>query len=313
MPACLFEARYDGAIVQALDRMCRLDHAGADSLLRASLPSAAPALAYFRGLVLFNRFNDLGDTAALSQAAALWQSVVTPAAPFPAADTQNLSAYAGLSELQLSYVASITGHSVRAALCGRKAESLLKPLRGLAEADAALALFEYYQAALLKGVDWLPFVHPDLDGPRDRLAAAVPRSRYLRGVLQTSLLWLYYDDGRFDQGLALIRTFLARYPENRLYQEMEADFRFRRKEFASARDLHESLKEEYVRVKNASACAACLPTGYLSAVGNLAKDYAALHQGDLREKHLRIWSSPEFTEVLPWLPASLRREVKALQ
>lgn len=288
--------------------MYRSDYGAADSALRA-LPSGSASLAYFRGLVLFNRFNDLGDTASLFRAAALWQEVVDRA-PDSAA---NSALYSGLSELQLSYVASLTGHPLRAAALGRKANARLRPLRGFAEADAALALYDYYKAALFKGVSWLPFVKADVDGPLHRLEKAVPKSRYLGKVLQTSLLWLYYDDGAYDKGLALMEPFLAQFPGNRLGRQIAADFHFRKKDFGSARDLQEKLKAEYESLGASHANAGELPIGYLSAVGNLVKVYAALGQADLREKYLAVWSSSEYRDVMPWLPGSLRREVKALE
>jgi hypothetical protein len=312
---CLYEPRYDSTLLSALDRMYRADYAGSDSLLRAKLPAGAAAQAYFRGLVLVNRFNDLGDSAALSQAARLWQDVAARDAK------DSLAAlYAGLSDLQLSYVASLRGHAVRAATLASRANGKLKALAGFAEADAALALYDYYKAVLLKGVAWIPFVKADVDGPLRRLEAAVPKSRYLREVLQTSLLWLYYDDGRYDEGLARIDAFLARYPANRLGRQMQADFHFRKKDFARTGEIQESLKAEYARLESAlppgapgsASRSPTLPLGYLSAVGNLAKVYDALNQPDLKQKNLSEWSTPEYRKVLPWLPASLRREVKAI-
>jgi tetratricopeptide (TPR) repeat protein len=307
---CLTEPRYDSAIVSALDRMYQSEYRPADSLLRGALPPRSAALAYFRGLILFNRFNDLGDTAALSQSAALWEDIVKR----EGADSgdANLPLYVGLSELQLSYAASLSGHPLRAANLGRKANNKLKPLRGFAEADAALALYDYYKAALMKGVSWLPFVEADVAGPLHRLELAVPQSRYMCKVLQTSLLWLYYDGGRYDEGIALLDAFLARYPGNRLCRQIKADFLFRKKEFAAAGDIQEKLKEEYERLGAGGTAPGCLPIGYLSAIGNLVKVNAALDRPELRKKYLSVWSSSEYRDVMPWLPASLRREVKAL-
>jgi len=228
-------------------------------------------------------------------------------------DAARRELYAGLGQLQLSYVASLTGHSLRAANAARKSASLLGPLRGAAEADAALSLYDYYKASLLKGFDWLPFLRADMDGPVRRLENALSRSRYLREVLQTSLLWLYYDEGRFGEGLALIRGFLSRYPGNRLYRQILGDYHFRSGSLDSARAVQESLLAEYSAMGAKRAPPGCLPLGYLSAVGNLVKIHSALGQEHLRRKYLVIWSESGFREVMPWLPASLRREVKALE
>src|SRR6185369_4462768 len=115
---CLTEPRYDSTLMASLRTMYHGDYAAADSLLLAGVPARAPAQAYFRGLILCNRFSDLGDTAALARAASLWESLV--AADTVKSDSQ-AALYVGLAELQLSYLASLRGHTLRAATLGRKA------------------------------------------------------------------------------------------------------------------------------------------------------------------------------------------------
>jgi len=280
-----------------------MDYAGADSTF-ATLP-AIPARAYFRGLVWVNRYNDLGDTSALFHAQALWDSLDQ------AGNSPGL--YLGLTELQLSYVAGVTRRKVTAARLGRKAVVRLEPFADKAEAEAALALYDYYKASLLKGVDWIPFVKADEEGPLSRLESAIPRSRYLQDILQTTLLWLYYDRGKYNAGLAIIDAFLARYPQNRLYRQIQADFRFRMGDVEAARKIHEALEREYLGLHQAYPAPGYLPIGYLSSVGNLAKIYASQKQPELLRKQLAIWQTPESQSVMDWLPASLKQEVKTLR
>jgi len=296
-----------------MDHLYRMEYAAADSAL-AGLPHG-PARDYFRGLVEMNRFGDLGDTSALSRARSLWENLdrahADPHVGFARAAHYPL--YRGLSVLQLSYVAGIYGSSVRSAQLGRKAAGLLRPHIQNAEAEAALALYEYYKASLLKGVAWMPFVDADKAEPLRRLEAAVPRSRYLGEILQTSLLWLYYDAGRYRDGLARIEAFLARYPENRPYRQIRADFLYRQGALDSARAIHESLLREYRDLAAECPYPTCLPLGYLASVGNLAKIHATLNQTELLGKHLEIWRSYGPEEILKWMPASLKREVSALR
>ena len=327
-PDCLIEPEpsRDSAALSGIGRMLDAEYGAADSAFSAGLPAGSPAQAYFRGLNLFYRFNDLGDTASLFRAESLWTAAADRgsrnAGSRNPADSGNLALYRGLSTLQLSYVASLTRRGTLSARLGLRAAGQLKPCRGTAEADAALALFDYYKATLLKGVDWLPFVKADAEGPLRRLEASVPRSRYLRDILQPSLLWLYYDTGRYDQGLALIDTFLVRHPGNRIYRQMRADFLFRRSgpgtpgvpaDLAAALAIHESLLREYEGFLAASPPPACLPLGYLSSVGNLAKIHGKLGNSEALRKYLGIWSSPRFSAYSGWLPASLRKEVDALR
>jgi hypothetical protein len=198
----------------------------------------------------------------------------------------------------------------------------LAPLAQFAEAEAALALYDYYKAQLLKGVAWLPFVKADRQGTLNRLEAAIPRSPYLGEILETSLLWIYYDAGRYGDGLPAIRNFLARHPGNRPYRQMLADFLFRRGDTASADldsalALHVRLAAEYQALKAVYPPPAYLPLGYLCSVGNLAKIYASRpssqKRSDLLEQQFAIWYSPEYSGIMKWLPASLEREVSTLR
>ncbi len=296
-----------------MDHLYRGEFSAADSLL-ATLPDV-PARAYFRGLVGINRFNDLGDTAALTAAENGWERLDQ------AEDTSSSSVrkdphyplYRGLAELQMSYVANLTGGRIRAALLGRKAVKLLAPQSGFAEAKAALALYEYYKAELIKGVDWLPFVKSDREKPLSQLEAAIPQSRYLQEILRTSLLWIYYDQGRYEDGIKPIEGFLARYPRSRPYRAMLADFRYRRGDLDSAQRIHEALTGEYLGLQRLYPRPAYLPLGYLSSVGNLAKIAASRKQKDRLNAQLAIWHSPAYSGMMKWLPASLRREVGSLK
>lgn len=310
---CLFEPALDTILLAALDRMYRMDYAGADSLL-ATLP-AGPARSYFQGIALINRFDDLGDTAALFRAEALWEGVYrsTDAPGNPDAGTTGPAfLYRGLSAMQLSYVAGLTGSAIRSAHLARKAVAILRPGARFAEAEAALALYDYYKADLLKGVEWMPFVAADRTAPLRRLETAIPRSRYLREVLHTSLLWLYYDAGRYGDGLRPIEAFLARYPGNRFYRKIQADFLFRKGALDSALGLQEGLAREYLGLRKICPSPACLPIGYLSSVGNLAKIHSSQKHPESLKRRLATWNSPEHGGTMKWLPGSLKREVRSL-
>lgn len=314
----LSEPAHDSLILAALDMQYRGAYASADSLLRR-LPDI-PARGYFRGLALAGRFNDLGDTAALAAAEAEWERIDRagdePASPLAADPRYGL--YRGLAELQASYVASLRGGRLKAARLGRRAAKRLEAYPHVAEAEAALALYDYYKAELLKGIDWIPFVKADRAGPLRRLEAAVPRTRYLHATLLASLLWIYYDAGRYPEGLAPIRGFLARYPGNRVWRQMLADFHFRGApsgagSLDTALALHLALADEYRKLAAAYPPPAYLPLGYLCSVGNLAKIYAARKQADSVERELGIWYAPAYAGLDRWLPASLVREVSAIR
>jgi hypothetical protein len=316
--APLTEPAHDSLIMASLDLLQRGAYTSADSLLR-SLPDI-PARGYFRGLVLAGECNDLGDTAALAAAEREWERIdkAGDERDSPLAKDPRYGLYRGLAELQLSYVAGIHGGRIKAARLGRRAAKRLEAYPGIAEAASALALYDYYKAELLQGIDWLPFVRADRAGPLRDLEAAVPRSRYLHATLLASLLWIYYDTGRYGEGMPAIRAFLARYPGNRVWRQMLADFHFRGAasgtgSLDSALSLHLALAAEYQSLATADPKPGRLPLGYLCSVGNLAKIHAALKQPERLREELGIWDSPRYAALRPWLPASLVREVDALR
>ena len=162
----------------------------------------------------------------------------------------------------------------------------------------------------------MPFVSADKDGPLRALAESAPHSRYLADLLATSLLWIHYDAGRYEAGLPALQTFLARYPQNRAYRAMLADFRFRQGKLDSALGIHLALITEYQALGAQFPPPAYLPIGYLCSVGNLAKIYSAQKRPDLLERQLAIWNSPRYVGTVgirEWLPPSLVREVGALK
>jgi tetratricopeptide (TPR) repeat protein len=313
VPLTLREPAHDSLIQSGIDLMHRGEYLAADSLLSA-LPDI-PARGYFRGLVLAAKCGDIGDTSAVTAAATEWERLDRagddPSSPLSKDPQYGL--YRGLSQLQLSYVANLRGGRIKSARLGRKAAKTLEPLAGYVEAAAALALFDYYKAQLLKGVAWLPFVSGDREGPLKRLEASILRSRYLKDLLETSLLWIYYDAGRYDAGLPAIRRFLARYPRNRPTRAMLADFQFRKGDLDSALAIHLALAAEYQDLQASAVPGTRIPIGYLCSVGNLAKIYAAKGQKDALARQLAVWNSTAHSGIIDWLPESLVREVGALK
>lgn len=316
-PLYLFDSAFDSQIIHVIESVNRMNYSEADSVLK-SIPISTTRI-YFQGLVDLSRFNDLGDTAALWRAEGSWQKLIQGQDSLlqlkhhsKKLDEINNGIFLGLSELQLSYIDNLKGEKLRSTRMGMKAISHLKLFPGIAEAIAAIALYNYYKADLLKGVNWVPFVHVDTLGPISQLETAIHHSRYLKNVFETSLLWLYYDQKKYAEGLIRINHFLDLYPQNRLYRQMKADFLFREGDSKNAKEIHESLYAEYARLKSASATVNFIPIGYLSSLGNLIKINHAENQTKLMSEQLLIWNSPEAQKNMSWLPKSLKKEVEML-
>jgi len=264
---------------------------------------------YFSGLVNINAFTDRGDSSALSRAEASWTSILAEAenqkSPNPL-----VPLYRGMTSLQLSYIASIRGQTLRTGRLAWAARSNLRRASDFVEAAAALALFDYYREKLLEKIRFLPFVNPNPNASFQRLREAAGESRYLRDVFRASAFWIHYDRNEFDSALAITGEFLQRYPENRLVRQMRGDVLFRSGHFTDAQNVYEPLLHEYKSLKD--SCKTCLPIGFACATGNLARIYAGLGMKTKSVAFLAEWKKMEAGTLGPWLPGSLKRELSHL-
>ena len=300
-----FVAPEDTAAVNtALERLYRMEYPAAEEFLLKTLPAASPARAYFAGIVCLNRFLDWGDTAALTRAEAHWELLARESGTGAAASsTARARLYRGLAGVQLSYTASLRGQNLRAARLALAAERQLRPLPA-PEAKAARMLYDYYRGRLL---DRLPFVGA---APLDAAAfAALAReSSVLREMFLVSLFWIHVDQGRFGAADAIARGFLAKYPDNRLGRQMRTDGLFRAGRFDDALAEQEKLRQEYAALPRAGR----LPLGYYKAVGSLARLHAALGQDKQAREHLDEWNRAGAAGMAPWLPPTLKRDLRQL-
>ncbi len=303
---CLREARYDAIILEALDHVSRMEYAAAESSL-VRIPNDDAARPYFTGLVLMNRFQDLGDTAALRRAESIWGNLSAQSAHY-SEDSAQARVYRGLATLQESYIAAIRGSQMRSGSLALTARGQLSPLSGIAEADAALALFDYYRQQVLKTI---PFVHPDTRIPLQRLEAAADSSRYLRDMFRISAFWMLVDRKELDPALEISDEFLRRYPHNRMARQMRGSALFHQGRFSEARIVYEDLLSEYARLRDALP-PNCLPVGYYCAVGNLARIYSGLGMKPEASARLAEWRKALDSGLSTWLPASLKKDLARL-
>lgn len=325
----LFLVAESSATQGCLDRIGRPD---ADSLLNRGLELAqqgsydsalltlhAPALQswrgtpYFRGLILLQTQEDLGDTAAFFEAAKLWSGLwTTPIKPEPlpqGAAWENLALIRALAGLQWAGTLQKRGHTWQSTRLSLQAQKALKPLRNCPEAEAALALFDYYSAVLLAKI---PFVGDDRNAAAHRLDSASRLCFRLGPVLRTAWLWTEFDQGHYQAGIAPLGESLARYPEHRLYRQMLGDFQFRQGRYSEALASYRQAFSAYARPAPGVSWK-LLPVGYLSCAGNLARIHAALGAKDSALVYLDIWESPTYASLREWLPPSLATALKPLR
>ncbi len=310
---CLFNPHQDAILLAAMDQTLRMNYAAAESLV-AQIPNNIPARPYFTGLACLNRFQDLGDTAALRRTETLWNRLSSHSNPPERfrEDSTQLRLIRGMAALQLSYVASIRGSTLRAASMAWTARDQFLHLAGWAEADAGLALFDYYREHALEKIRFLPFVNPNTDGPLRQLQASANQSRYLHDGLLVSVFWIHVDRNEIDSALKITDGFLLRYPHNRLARQMRGSALFRGGRLPEARSVYEELLREYEVLKD-SLPPGNLPIGYYCSVANLARIYSGLGLSSQAKIKLEEWQKARNSSLESWLPSSLKKDLERLR
>ncbi len=309
---CLHDSLFDAMIIASLDKMYAMEYTMADTIL-AGLPQDSPAKPYFSGLVAMNRFADLGDTSALHKAEKHWESLIPgKGKPSFRGDSLQLHLYSGLAGLQISYAHTLRGSSIKAATVAWKARGELLPLSEFAEANAALALFEYYRTRFMEHLNFLPFLSSNASLPLQRLEQSTRESRYLKDLLQSSIFWIRFDRKEIAEALKIADDFLIRYPKNRLVKQMRGDALIRAGRWVEARKVYESLLADYQAMQSLSENRKNIPIGYFCSVGNLFRIYSGLGRKDLANTKWKEWKLSQSDDISPWLPPSLKKEVARL-
>jgi hypothetical protein len=304
-------------IRQALDGTLRMEYAEAEALILEGLPSSHPAQAYYAGTICMNRFLDWGDTAALARAERYWAKLSPHGDPSPGyrnAAPDEVRLYRGLAGFQLSYASSLRGEHLRPATLALVARRQLLPV-DRPEASATLMLYDYYRAQLLGK---LPFVgEKEFPVKAFRQVADVSP---LRDLFLSSLFWVLVEKGKdktasgevraenLGAALRIADAFLERYPGNRMGREMRGSVLYWAGRFQEAREEYENLREDYRKLRKSPER---LPLGYYRATGNLARVYAALGMRAEADARLAEWNRAERSGTGPWLPASLKEDLKA--
>lgn len=310
------ETKYDNIILEFLDHLYRQKYKLAESILNRGLPRKEPGFFYFKGFLHCTIFNDYGDTSSLSLTRQYWEKLEKLLERYPkTADSTSKNSlppdlYRGMTLMQLSYIASSRWHYLDAALKAKAGVKILQLQNQYLEAQCAIQIYEYYKNELMKKLNWLPFVDADNISSRKFLEKNYSRSHYLSVIFLTPLIWMQFDAGLYREGLQLARTFLKKYPENRIFRLMEADFYYKMGKYGQSAQIFEDVKAEYLKIYADFPEMKPIKINYLSAAGNLVRVYAAMGDKERQKKNAAIWFSDECKRIRKWLPKSLVKDLK---
>ncbi|MBF0433333.1 MAG: tetratricopeptide repeat protein [Fibrobacteria bacterium] len=310
----IMEQKYHKQILAFVDSVSLQKYQSAKSIL-SRFPKKANFTIFLSGLLSCTIFNDYGDTTELLKAEAYWEELHNKLEtgknpPSSYKETIPASLYHGLCRLQLGYIASIKKKQIKAVMHARSGVKMLRKHPGFYEAQCAVHTYEYYQKNLFSHFSWLPFVDTDKTVPRMYLKKNFAKSHYYQSVYLNPLIWFHFDAGLYEEGLKLTQDFLDKYPGNRIFTLIKADFLYKLGRYADAAKIFESTKKEYLHLYKTYPNRHYVPINYLSAVGNLVRVYASMENIQLQKENADIWFSSETQKLEDWLPRSLLKDLK---
>jgi tetratricopeptide (TPR) repeat protein len=302
------ENKHDAVILTFLDYLYQQKYNSADSVLNLHLDRGQPGYYYFKGFLECTIFNDFGDTSALFLAKNYWEKLgdLAEDKPQKKKDTLFWDLYHGLALSQLGYVSSILHKSIKSAFQGRAGVKLLGTQKQFLEAQCVIQIYKYYKNKLFS---WVPLVNDNQKPFRKFLLDNYEHSRYLSVFFLTPLIWMHFDVKMYQKGLELAQKFLKKYPDNRIYRLIEADFYYKLKNYDKASQIFEEIKSEYLNFYSNSSDNKFIRINYFSAVGNLVRVYKAWGNAEKQKENSDIWFSEDCIKVRKWLPKSLIKDI----
>ncbi len=241
----------------------------------------------WENMILISRFDDLGDTLDMIRA------------------DQNLSEckarglWETLRDFEKGFAQSALGNSIKGALGTRSAAKIFGESND-PDAQAFFAVYAYY---VDQSFSWVPFFSDNREEYIRVLRERSLRSELFAPLFATSLVWIYYDRGEFQNALALADQFLSRYPEHPVFLQIRADMLYALKNYEAAAAIYEKSAADYLKRSGYSI-------RYWCAVMNLILIYGDMGNTEKREAWQKKLNHESFRSLKRWLPASLLQSLK---
>jgi len=242
------DPRFDREIRTAIEFTLRQEYDSALSMA-AQLEKkerSSPAGFFLTVSILSARYYDLNDTSSLKRLYKAGEQVLK----LTSSKSTVLQRYYRAATLSfLSVILAKEGNLFKGALFGRRGallfENLLNDKIVSSDALGILGCYHYWASVVLKGLAWIPFIDDRRTQGIAELENGYQNARYMKFALAHSLLWIYYDNGRFREALALCNRVLKQYPDHPLFQTTRMHILYKLGRFEEAQELGLALKERY--------------------------------------------------------------------
>lgn len=263
--------RYDEAF--SLAKKLRAENEGAGCVLE--------------NIVRISLYDDKGDTTALLKAGPALEKC----------KSENL--WDALRKFEMGYVQGETGHSVKGAMTTRSAAKAFEDSKEL-EARAFFAIYAYY---IDKSFSWVPFKSDNRDLYLATLDSASLKSERFWPLFLTPLIWMYYDQEKFQKGLELAERGLKKAPAHPVLMQIKADMLYRLKRYDEAAAIYVQSASDYLKRTGKSI-------RYWCSVLNLIRIYNDNGNKEKAAEWRKKLDDPEFDKQEHWMPGSLMDDLK---
>lgn len=147
----------------------------------------------------------------------------------------------------------------------------------LYDAYLGIGSYKYYRSKLSRHLSWLPFVKDERAEGIAMIKLAMTKSRYSRYSAVNGVSWIFVDEARYDEGLQLVESVLADFPDSRVFLWCAAKITKKMQRWQEAADYYERILQSFEQQGILS------PYNELTCRKNLAMLYRRLEEVEKAE------------------------------
>jgi tetratricopeptide (TPR) repeat protein len=201
-----------------------------------------------KGIAFVSRYDDLGDTLDLDSAL------------FALEKCKARDLWEPLRRYEIGLINSILGNTIKSIRETREAALIFAEKEDM-NSKAFYAIYGYYAEML---TNWLPFVESKKEIYLANLKTGFEHSRLFSPVFGNTLIWMFYDNKKYNSALNVVNSLLMRYPNHPVILQTKADMLYRTGRTQEAISIYKQSETLYAkRAPNSIR--------YWCAVANLAR------------------------------------------
>jgi tetratricopeptide (TPR) repeat protein len=119
------------------------------------------------------------------------------------------------------------------------------------EAYTALGSYKYWKSRKTEFLNWLPFIEDEKQEGIEHLKKAITHSSYNTYLAINSLIWIYIDNGEFNEAIKISQEALKKYPGSRFFKYGLARA-YEEIDHSNAIECYNKILNSYPQTKNSN-------------------------------------------------------------